>query len=128
MTNCGPEVFGADPVNIKWNVVRGDTAKLLVEFYENDETTAIDTSGWEFRATAYDPRNNISDELDVEPGSGYATIIAPEYITENWGVGFDRNIANLKFDLQVLTADDETWTPVIGQIAVMADITGGTFQ
>lgn len=127
MAICEPTVFGADPANIKWNVVRGDTSTLLVNFFENDETTYVDTSGWEFIATAYNPNTDISDELEVEPGAGYATITAPAYITELWGTGSERVVANLKFDLQVITENDDTWTPIIGQIAVLSDITGGSF-
>lgn len=127
MATCGPEVFGADPVNIKWNVVRGDTATLFVQFFENDEETPYDTNLWEYRSTAYDPRTDIIDELEVEPGAGYATITAPSYITENWGVGSEKQVANLKFDLQITTENDEIWTPVIGQIVVMSDVTGGNF-
>jgi hypothetical protein len=127
MAICGPEVFGADPVNIKWNVVRGDTATLLIQFFENDETTYYDTSLWDYVSTAYDPQTGTSDELEVEPGAGYATITAPAYITENWGVGSEKLVANLKFDLQVITENDDTWTPVVGQIVVMSDVTGGNF-
>lgn len=127
MAICGPEVFGADPVNIKWNVVRGDTATLFVQFFENDEETLYDTNLWEYRSTAYDPRTDIIDELEVEPGAGYATITAPSYITENWGVGSEKQVANLKFDLQITTENDDIWTPVIGQIVVMSDVTGGNF-
>ena len=50
-SSCGPEVFGADPANIQWSVVRGDTSTLRVEFYENDETTAYNTATWDYAAT-----------------------------------------------------------------------------
>lgn len=125
MSTCAPQIFGADPAVIKWNVVRGDTALLLVEFLEDDEETFRDTSDWSFTATAHDPIANTTDELEIEEGEGYITIIAPAFITEGWGVGSNLRVAELKFDLEVLTEDDITWTPIIGTISVMGDITGG---
>jgi len=127
MTTCGPQTFGADPANIKWNVVRGDTAILNVEFLEDDEETFRDTSNWDFTATAYNPITGNSDDLEIEEGEGYVQIVAPAYITETWGTGADRRVAELKFDLEVITEDDITWTPVIGTISVVGDITGGNF-
>jgi hypothetical protein len=35
-------------------------------------------------------------------------------------------VENIKFDLQVITADYTTWTPVIGTINVIGDISGST--
>ncbi len=32
MNLCSPEIFGADPARIKWNIVRGDTSPLRVEY------------------------------------------------------------------------------------------------
>ena len=51
MSMHGPEVFGADPARIKWQIVRGDTSPLRVEFLEDDEITYFDTSDWSFEAT-----------------------------------------------------------------------------
>ena len=60
---CSPETFGADPVQIKWNVVRGDKASLRIEFLNNDESTYFDTSDWSFKSQAYDSKTDIIDEL-----------------------------------------------------------------
>lgn len=128
MTICSPQIFGADPATIKWNVVRGDTAILLVEFLEDDEVTYRDISEWRFTATAYNPIANETDELEITEGQGYITITAPAYITENWGTGTGGRIVELKFDLEVITEDDITWTPIIGTISVIGDITGGNLQ
>ena len=125
MTTCGPQIFGADPAVIKWNVVRGDTAILLVEFLEEDEETFRDTTNWRYTATAYDPVAQTSDELEVNDAYGYVEIVAPAYITENWGTGVGGRVGELKFDLEVITEDDITWTPVLGTISVIGDITGG---
>lgn len=125
MTLCGPDIFGADPAKVKWNVVRGDTAILRVEFFENDEQTEYDTSGWQYASTTYDSRGDVIDELDVASGNGYVEITATPEITTNWGVGWSGTVAELSFDLQV-TIDDIIWTPVIGTINVMADITRGS--
>lgn len=124
-SSCSPEIFGADPANIKWRIVRGDTAPLRVEFFENDETTPYDTSGWEYSATTYDFRGDILDELEVEPGNGYVDIVAPAEITELWGTGYGSVVAELAFDLQVTIDDDTVWTPVIGTITVLGDVSGG---
>lgn len=121
--SCSPEIFGANPANVKWQVVRGDTASLRIEFYENDEISLFDTSGWSFSATSYDFRGDILDELEVESGDGYAIITAPAEITEFWGNGYSSTVAELAFDLQV-EIDGMTWTPLIGTITVLGDVTG----
>ena len=121
--SCAPEIFGANPANIKWQVVRGDTASLRVDFYENDESTPFDTSDWQFTATSYDFRGDILDELEVEASEGYVIITAPAEITEFWGVGYNSTVAELAFDLQVVV-DGSVWTPVIGTITVFGDVSG----
>lgn len=123
---CSPEIFGADPANIKWRIVRGDTSPLKVEFFENDEVTLYDTDGWEFAATTYDFRGDILDELEVESGNGYVNIVAPAEITELWGTGYNSVVTELAFDLQVTIDGDTVWTPVIGTITVLGDVTGGS--
>lgn len=124
MTLCGPEIFGADPIRIKWQVVRGDTATMRVEFFENDETTAYDISGWDFVSTTYDLRGDVLDELDVVVGSGYVDITAPSSVTESWGTGYSSVVAELVFDLEVTIDDGTIWTPVLGTINVLGDVSG----
>lgn len=121
--SCSPEIFGASPANVKWQVVRGDTASLRVEFYENDEITPFDTEDWIFSSTSYDFRGDVLDELEVESGDGYVIITAPAEITEFWGAGYTSTVAELAFDLQV-DIDGTTWTPIIGTITVLGDVTG----
>ena len=116
--------FGQKPISLKWNIVRGDTAKLKVEFLENNETTPFDTEGWEYSSSAYDTRGDFLDELEVVVEDGYIQIVANSDITENWGVGSGAVVAELVFDLEV-TIDDEVWTPVLGTIVVAGDVTGG---
>jgi len=116
--------FGQKPINLKWNIVRGDTAKLKVEFLENNETTPFDTEGWEYSSSAYDTRGDFLDELEVVVEDGYIQIVANSEITENWGVGSGAVVAELVFDLEV-TIDDEVWTPILGTIVVAGDVTGG---
>jgi hypothetical protein len=130
MSICSPEIFGADPVNIQWRVVRGDTGSLRVEFYEDNEVDYYDTTGWIFRATAYDQSGDILDALDCEPGEGFVDIKAYPSVTKNWGLKYLRTVAELPFDVQVTIPElieDNVWTPVIGTIHVLGDITpGGT--
>lgn len=116
--------FGQKPINLKWNIVRGDTAKLKVEFLENNETTPFDTEGWEYSSSAYDTRGDFLDELEVIVEDGYVQIVANSDITENWGTGSGAVVAELAFDLEV-TIDDEIWTPILGTIVVAGDVTGG---
>ena len=125
MATCDLEIFGADPLNVKWNVVRGDTAILRVEFYDPDETTEYDTDGWEYEASAYDYREGITDTLEVNYGDGYVEIIAEPNVTKNWGTGYRSRVAELAFDLQV-TIGNTVWTPIVGTISVTGDVTGGS--
>ena len=124
MSLCGPEIFGADPVRIKWNVVRGDTSPLRIEFLEDDEVTYFDTSTWDYVATSYDPKGDVLDELEVVAHNGYVDITAPSSITEYWGTGYKTSVAELIFDLQVTIDNDTVWTPVIGTIFVIGDVSG----
>lgn len=123
---CSPETFGADPVQIKWNVVRGDKASLRIEFLNNDESTYFDTSDWSFKSQAYDSKTDIIDELEVVHSVGYVDIIANSDITQYWGTGYTSIVSELTFDLQVTLADDTVWTPVIGSIRVLGDVSGGS--
>jgi hypothetical protein len=118
------DIFGADPAVIKWRVVRGDSAALRVEFLENDEKTYFETSDWSFAATAYDFKGDVLDELEVVDYNGYVDIKASPEITEFWGTGFSSTVAELAFDLQVVI-DNMIWTPVVGTITVLGDVTPG---
>lgn len=126
MTMCGPEVFGADPVNIKWSVVRGDTATLRVEFLEDDEVSYFDTTDWSYKVSVYSPREDVVDELDIDSHNGYIDVTAPATLTSEWG-GTLRSagaIAELLFDVEVRFGDT-VWTPVLGTIIVLGDLTYG---
>jgi hypothetical protein len=120
---CCPEEFlGADPAHVKWRVVRGDTATLVVQFYENDETTFYDTSTWTYLATVYDSKANRYDQLNIEVNSGYINITASPQITSTWGIG--TKTAELSFDVQVTIDGTTVWTPILGTISLVGDVTG----
>ena len=124
---CGPSTFGADPVIIKWQVVRGDTANIRVEFYNPDEKTPFSTEGWTVVASAYDPKLDTVDELVSVLGNGYVDITAPANVTKLWGTGFGSVLGELLFDVQITTLDGTVWTPVVGSIVILGDVTyGGT--
>jgi hypothetical protein len=125
MTSCFPEPFGSNPLNVTWKVVRGDTAEILVQFFEPDEVTFYDTSSWTYSATAYDSRTDEIYDLDVEVGEGYVQITAQPEVTENWGAGSRPVVAELTFDLEVVVDNRTVWTPIIGRISVLGDVTGG---
>jgi len=120
------EIYGSDPAYIRWQVVRGDTASLRVEFFEDDEVTPYDISGWAFESTAYDQFDDALDLLTVNVSTGYVDIVAPANITTNWGDGFRSLVAEVPFDLQVTLDDDTVWTPVIGNITVLGDVSRGS--
>jgi hypothetical protein len=126
MANCfqSSTSFGSSPVNVKWNITRGDTATLTVQFLEDDETTLVDTSDWEYVSSAYDPKGDVLDELEVEESNGTVTITAPADITVNWGVGSGSVLAELAFDLEITIDNDTVWTPIIGTIVVLGDVSG----
>jgi hypothetical protein len=124
-TCCPEDYFGSNPIIIKWNIVRGDTAKLRVQFFENDEITKFSTTGWEYASSAYDSRGDLLDELEVVVGNGYVDIVAASDITANWGTGSASVVAELAFDLEIII-DDTVWTPILGTISVIGDITGGS--
>ena len=115
--------FGSDPAIIKWNITRGDTSKIKIEFLNNDEVTKFSTSGWTYMATAYDPKTDIADELEVSYGNGYVEVTAPSDITENWGTAYNATVAELLFDVQV-AGIDFVWTPIVGTISVIGDVSG----
>ena len=116
--------IGANPANVKWTIIRGDTSSFKVMFYEKDEVTLIDTSDWTFASSTYDQKGNVVDSLTVTSGLGYAEITAPSGITETWGTGYKTGfIAELAFDLEI-TTPTKVWTPIIGTIAVISDISG----
>lgn len=126
MTLCSPDVYGLEPVNITWNVVRGDTASLRIDFFEDDEATYHDISGWDFTATAYNPKTKSFQELDVTVETGYVVLTADSDITANWGTGIRTRVNELSFDLEVVLDDNSVWTPVRGFISVIGDVTGGS--
>jgi hypothetical protein len=123
---------GASPINIQWKVVRGDTATLKIEFLEDDEVTAIDISDWTFISSSYDASGDTLDELTVEKYTGYVIITATSDITKLWGSGYRNTVLELPFDLEIIIPSDIsgaiepeiTWTPLIGTIVVLSDITG----
>ena len=126
--------YGVEPVNIQWKVVRGDTATLTIDFLEADEVTDWDTAGWTYKATSYDPQGNVLDDLEVEATTGSITVVAPSCITENWGTAYSSVVAELQFDVRVTIPVEEvsgagstytTWTPVIGTICVLGNVTPG---
>lgn len=127
---CSPtiEKFGATPANIQWTVVRGDSASFTVSLLENDEITEFDTEGWSFSATAYDPVADVLDALTVTTDGSVITVTAPADITSNWGTAYKSVVSELSFDLQAIVPDGQssiTWTPVIGTICVLGDVTPG---
>ena len=127
---CSPtiEKYGATPAHIQWTVVRGDTSPLKIEFLEDDEVTYYDTHTWSYIATAYDPAGDVLDDLPVTKHNGYVEIKIPGSVTENWGTRYGSVVAELQFDLRVIipeSGEDTVWTPVIGTICVLGNVSGG---
>ena len=131
MYNSTIQKYGANPIPIKWNVVRGDTATLKISFLQNNEITAFNTSDWTYKATAYDVNGDVLDELITTATSGAVTITAPASQTLNWGTSYNSVVAELPFDLQVVieagsgAGEDTVWTPIVGTIVVLGDVSPG---
>lgn len=131
--DCPPEtlVLGANPANIHWNVVRGDTAKIRITFFESNEVNEFDTDGWEYTATAYNPATTTYHDLLVVESNGFVEIVAIPEISNTWGTASSGIVAELAFDLEITIpavapeTEDTIWTPVIGTISVVGDITRG---
>lgn len=123
MSSNIPDSFGAEPVPVKWKIVRGDTARLRVEFWQNNETTKYDTSTWTYLSTAYNLKTDTLDYLNVTPGEGYVDITATPQLTSSWGAGSNAVAAELSFDLQITIDVDTVWTPILGTIVVLSDVT-----
>lgn len=117
--------LGIKPVNIRWDVVRGDSSSIKVKFLELDETTSVDISSWQFEATAFNNRERIFDELEVSREGNEIVITANSDLTEFWGTGVNATVAELTFDLQVAIDRFTIWTPIVGTITVIGDVTGG---
>jgi hypothetical protein len=120
--------IGAKPAYVKWDVVRGDTSVLRVEFYEENENNPYDTTGWTFISSVYDRRGDTLTTLDIEVSPGFITITATPEVSTLWGDGFNNRVAQLNFDVEVTIPEEDgpdiIWTPVIGIISVIGDITG----
>ena len=131
MSNYPTSTYGANPISIKWNVVRGDTATLDIDFLQANETTAYNTSAWTYKATAYDVGGDVLDELITTATSGSVIITAPASQTLNWGDSYKNVVAELPFDLQVIieagsgAGEDTVWTPIVGTIVVIGDVSPG---
>lgn len=131
MCTSSIQKYGANPISVKWNIVRGDTAELYVDFLELDETTGFDCAGWTYKATAYDINGDVLDELVTLSDGHSVTIQAPASLTLNWGSSYKSVVAELPFDLQVIIEEDSgpyedtVWTPIIGTITVIGDVSPG---
>ena len=124
MTLCAEDVLGSTPVNIEWNVVRGDTATLRVDFLEDDEVTPYDITNWGIEATVYNPKNGVTNELEITKNNGWIVVTAESDLTSQWGDGTRYRANELNFDIEVVLDDNTVWTPVLGVISLIADVTG----
>jgi hypothetical protein len=122
--STGSTSFGANPSNISWTVVRGDTSTFTAEFLENDEVTYIDTTGWQYLATAVDTKTGTSYTLETVGHPGFVNITATSETSSHWGAGLSEKIPDLRFDLQVTIDSNTVWTPIIGRIVVIPDVGG----
>ena len=127
MCTSSVEKYGATPANIQWTVVRGDTGILQFDFVEVDEVTPMNMDGWTFRATAYDAYGDVFDDLPVDVFMGYIVITAPASVTSNWGTKYKSVVAELPFDLQITIPGEVNtiWTPIVGTICVLGNVTPG---
>jgi hypothetical protein len=124
MTLCAEDVLGSSPVNVKWNIVRGDTATLRIDFLEDDEVTPYNISSWVIESTVYNPKTGARNDLEITKNSGWIVVTARADITAQWGDGFRYRVNELNFDVEVTLADGTVWTPVVGVVSLISDISG----
>jgi len=124
MTLCAEDVLGSSPVNVKWNIVRGDTATLRIDFLEEDEVTPYNISSWVIESTVYNPKTGARNDLEITKNSGWIVVTARADITAQWGDGFRYRVNELNFDVEVTLADGTVWTPVVGVVSLISDISG----
>jgi hypothetical protein len=128
MCNNTTNKIGIFPASVDWNIVRGDTSELRVDFLNNDETTPWDIEGWEYSSTAYDSVNDSLEELEVIIYDSYILIKINPDQTLNWGSGYSDIIARLPFDLKIripTESDSFIWTPISGTIVLCSDVSSG---
>lgn len=123
--NTSLQKVGIKPVNMKWYVTRGDSSSIRVQFLEQDEETSVDTSAWQFEATAFNSKDQVFDDLEVKVEGNEIVITANSDVTEFWGTGIKTTVAELSFDLQAIIDPFTIWTPISGTIIVLGDVTGG---
>jgi hypothetical protein len=119
MTLCAEDVLGSSPVNVKWNIVRGDTATLRIDFLEEDEVTPYNISSWVIESTVYNPKTGARNDLEITKNSGWIVVTARADITAQWGDGFRYRVNELNFDVEVTLADGTVWTPVVGVVSLI---------
>jgi hypothetical protein len=124
MTLCAEDVLGSSPVNVKWNIVRGDTATLRIDFLQDDEVTPYNISSWVIESTVYNPKTGARNDLEITKNSGWIVVTARADLTAQWGDGFRYRVNELNFDVEVTLADGTVWTPVVGVVSLISDISG----
>jgi hypothetical protein len=74
-------------------------------------------------STAYDLKSGDSYSLNTIASAGYVDITATPAVTATWGTTQKSISTELSFDLQVTIDEDTVWTPLIGTIVVLSDVT-----
>jgi len=102
-------------------MVRGDDAKISLQFLDTDGVTPLDTSGWTYSAVV---KAATLESLTILPGSNSTiTLHAPKAKTATWGVAPAGGVPEeFPFDLQVTKSDTTVWTPLIGTVRVLPDV------
>jgi hypothetical protein len=128
---CTNEIqqFSLNPVKAQWAITKGDSSSLETYFYELDETTLFNTTGWTYLATVYDKYNDSLEELEVVSSNGYVKVIASATSTANWGPQVRFSTAELRFDVKAYVpqvGDDLVWTFINGTICLSSDVMSGS--
>lgn len=111
---------GSSPANVMWTVVRGDDAKLSLQFLDTDGVTPLNVSGWTYSSKVKTASGLVS--ATVTPGASSTVVI---HITDEQTSAMDiptASPASYPFDLQVTKADETVWTPLIGTLRVLPDV------
>lgn len=112
---------GEAPAKIIWNLVRGDDSSIDITLLA-DDGLPMNTDGWTYFSKA--SYNGTLYSLNTTSVDHVVTIKATANTTALWGEGKTTNpAAQLPFDLEAIRDDGTKWTPVIGRIVVVPDIT-----
>jgi hypothetical protein len=106
---------GAEPASVLWTVVRGDDAKLSLQFLDTDGSTPLNVTGWSYSSALKNGTTLVN--LSTTTGASSTVVV---HATNTQTAALEPG--QYSFDLQVTKADTTVWTPLMGTIRVLPDV------